>query len=119
MPLPMTPPSRSSESTLLHREWLSCSLSVTYFVLHYVSIYNATMQAWIPFELWPAQTKVLAAMQTESKLVILKARQLGLSWLSLAYALHVLIFQSPSTVLLFSLKEGEAVELLRRLRQMY
>ena len=54
-----------------------------------------------------------------SKLVVLKARQLGLSWLSLAYALWLLTFHAPATVLLFSLKEDEAVELLNRLKGMY
>ena len=42
-----------------------------------------------------------------------------MSWLCLAYALWILLFQSPSTVLLFSLREIEAVELLVRLKGMY
>ena len=54
-----------------------------------------------------------------SKLVVLKARQLGISWLSLAYALWLMLFRAPSTVLLFSLREAEAKELLWRLRGMY
>jgi hypothetical protein len=52
-------------------------------------------------------------------LVVLKARQLGISWLCLAYALWLLIYQAPATVLLFSLREAEAVDLLERLRGMY
>ena len=51
--------------------------------------------------------------------MILKARQLGLSWLALAYALWKLVFGAPATVLLFSLREDEAVELLGRLKGMY
>ena len=51
--------------------------------------------------------------------VVLKARQLGLSWLCMAYALWLLLTQAPATVLLFSQREAEAVELLGRLRGMY
>jgi hypothetical protein len=58
-------------------------------------------------------------MANERLLVILKARQLGLSWLCLAYALWLLIYHAPATILLFSLREAEAVELLQRLRGMY
>jgi hypothetical protein len=44
--------------------------------------------------------------------VILKARQLGLSWLVLAYALWLMLFHPAVTVLLFSKRDDEAVELL-------
>lgn len=100
-------------------EWLRCSLDVAYFTTRYVQIYNATAQAWLPFELWPAQWTALRTIAAERLLVILKARQLGLSWLVLAYALWLMLVQAPSTVLLFSLREAEAVELLARLREMY
>jgi hypothetical protein len=100
-------------------EWLKCKRSVGYFVLFYVWIYNATLKDWIRFELWPAQIVTLGRMADERLLVLLKARQLGMSWLCLAYALHVLLFQSPATVLLFSMREAEAVELLARLKEMH
>lgn len=100
-------------------EWLMCSESIAYFVLSYVYIYNATAQSWMRFELWPAQRTTLAQMVGERMLVMLKARQLGISWLCLAYALWLLLFQAPSTVLLFSLREAEAVELLNRLKEMF
>lgn len=100
-------------------EWLKCEQSIGYFVLAYVYIYNATVQAWVRFELWPAQRSTLTQMVDERMVVMLKARQLGISWLCLAYALWLLIFQAPSTVLLFSLREAEAIELLNRLKEMF
>jgi len=100
-------------------DFLMCAASPAYFVASHVWIYNATDSAWMRFALWPAQVETLGVMGDSSKLVVLKARQLGLSWLSLAYALWLLIFRAPATVLLFSQKEDEAVELLNRLRGMY
>ncbi len=100
-------------------EWLKCSRDVVYFTRRYVHIYDATRQAWLPFALWSAQEEALRRMANERLLVVLKARQLGLSWLCLAYALWVLLYQAPATVLLFSLRETEAVELLLRMQEMH
>jgi hypothetical protein len=58
-------------------------------------------------------------MAASRKLVILKARQLGISWLCLSYGLWLMLFQAPATVLLYSLREEESKELLWRLRGMY
>lgn len=102
-----------------YEEWIKCTADVNYFALRYGWLYNATEQAWLPFRLWPAQETTLQRMANERMLVVLKARQLGISWLCLVYALWLLIFAAPATVLLFSLREAEAKELLERLRGMY
>jgi hypothetical protein len=103
----------------IQSEWLKCCADVGYFASRYGWLYNATAQAWLPFHLWPAQARTLRQMADERLLVMLKARQLGISWLCLAYALWLLIYQAPATILLFSLREAEAVELLGRLKEMY
>jgi len=52
--------------------------------------------------------------------VVLKARQLGLSWLALAYYLHRILFRPAYTLLIFSQRETEAIDLLDfRLKGMY
>jgi hypothetical protein len=100
-------------------EWQRCKDDRAYFVEHYVQIYNATIRRWVPFTLWPAQIDVLAALPTRQKVCLLKARQLGMTWLVLAYGLHQLIFDPIATVLLFSKRDDEAMELIRRLKGMY
>ena len=99
--------------------FLCSTLHPAWFARRYVQIYDATQCRWRPFTLWPAQASVLARMKAERKLVVLKARQLGISWLSLAYALWLLVCRPPAAVLLFSLRESEAKELLWRLAGMY
>ena len=100
-------------------EWLRCRQDVGYFAERYGWLYDATVQEWLPFYPWASQRQALRLMEAERLLVVLKARQLGLSWLALVYALHRMIFESPATVLLFSVREAEAIELLDRLREMY
>lgn len=89
------------------------------FVESFVSIDSPEKGGWIPFELWESQRDALAQMHAAQKVVILKARQLGLTWLSLSYALWLMTLHAPATVLLFSLREKESIELLRRLRLMH
>ena len=92
-------------------EVTSCLLSPRHFT-RYVQIDSPPERAWIPFELWDAQGRTLDSIAQHRLLVILKARQLGLTWLVIAYALHQMIFNAPATVLLFSRRDDEAVHLL-------
>ena len=110
---------RRESAAELRREWLKCSAAVEYFVEEYVWIESPEARAWVPFALWPAQREALATMACSRRLVVLKARQLGLSWLAVSYALWLMIFRPPAVVLLFSLREVEAQQLLKRLRALY
>lgn len=74
---------------------------------------------WIPLRLWPAQVDLLGQMKQHKRLLVLKARQLGMTWLALVRVLHELVFVPGSKALLLSLRETEAVAALRRLAGMY
>jgi hypothetical protein len=101
-------------------ELLACAEDPGYFLNHYVFIYHATLGEWIPFRLWNAQLTTLDTIRDNLLVVILKARQLGLSWLVLGFALWLMLFHPAATVLLFSRRDDEAVDLLKnRLRGMY
>lgn len=102
-------------------EWLKCSRSVIYFVDTYCQIYDATQSKWIPFKLWPAQVNVLNTLARDRLVIVLKARQLGLTWLCLCYVLWRAIFHPIFTGLAFSRRETEAKYLLspERLRGIY
>lgn len=113
--------STPAAATQTRNEWLKCSASCAYFVHTYCQIYDATSSAWIPFHLWPSQIDVLDALQNNRLNVILKARQLGMTWLVLCYILWKMLFRPVFTALLFSRRETEAIYLLgqQRLRGIY
>lgn len=118
----MTPPEQL-------KELRKCARSAAYFIIHFVRIemqvgggpLRAEQQRteWRPFAMWPQQLALLQAVATSPKVAVLKARQLGITWLVLAYALWLMLFRRGSTVMLFSRSDVEAKELLRRLRQMH
>lgn len=94
------------------------------FIHEKVVIDNAQAEAddpvaTMPFHLWPAQSDLLHAMVAEKLLLILKARQLGISWLACAYALWLCLFHPGKLVLMFSIGQLEANEMLRRVSVMY
>ena len=68
-----------------------------------------------PFNLWPMQKEAILSIESHRKNCILKARQLGFSWLTIAYASKKVLTQCGRTVIALSRSESEAAELVRRL----
>lgn len=71
------------------------------------------------FRLWPAQVALLWTLLTNRLVLILKARQLGITWICCWYALWLCLFHPGKVVLLFSRRQDEANEMLRRVRVLY
>jgi hypothetical protein len=102
------------------KEIRKCRKSPAYFLYTYGQIYDAPTGDWVPFHLWPAQITTLQTLVEHRLTVLLNSRQLGLTWLVLGFALWLMLFWPAATVLLFSRRDDEAVDLLgTRLRGMY
>lgn len=102
-------------------EILKCKKSCARFIRRWVYIedkdeaLDGGAGVVIKFILWPLQLTALAAILAKRLLVILKARQLGLTWLALSYAAWRMLFFPGYTVAGVSRTEGEAKELVRRI----
>ncbi len=70
----------------------------------------------IPFEDWPHLLRLLEIFSEHRDVIILKARQLGVSWLVAAYGLWTTLFFESARVLMLSQGEDEATELLDKSR---
>lgn len=93
-----------------------CRGHPAYFVQQYVHIEDKDAPGLIvPFKLWPGQRAALEAFAAHRLNVVLKARQLGLTWLALAEAARLLALAPGRTVVGLSRSEEEAKELARRL----
>jgi hypothetical protein len=69
----------------------------------------------IKFILWKLQLQALIAILSNRLLILLKARQLGCTWLALSYAVWRMVFFPGFTVAGVSKTEKEAKELIRRI----
>lgn len=113
---------RPDELTAERAESLGkCYQNYVYFITRYCKIYDSIQSDWIPFQLWESQKKVLYDIHHNQLTVILKARQLGISWLSLSYALWTVLFRPIAAVSIFSRRDTESMYLLGkdRLRGIY
>ena len=82
---------------------------------------RADLQAGeLQFELWPHLVRRARAWQSRrSHEIVLKGRQLGLSWLAAAYALWTALRQASAKVLLISQTDDDAKELMRKVEYIY
>lgn len=101
-----------------------CADDKIYFIKNFVQIYstaNIDAGEWIKFDLWNEQIEVIEIIENNQKIIILKARQVGLTWLVLAIALWLMLFRPIATILVYSARDTEAIYLLSddRLRGMY
>lgn len=84
------------------------------FIERMVKIEDKTENCIVAFKLWKEQKEAVRAFHENKKTVVLKARQLGFSWLSLSYAVSQMIAKPGFMVLCFSQGEKEAKEMIRR-----
>lgn len=93
-----------------------CREDVAYYVRKYCVYEDKDAEELIqPFNMWKEQEDTLLSIQQHRLNVILKARQLGISWLVISYASWIMRMKSGRTVIGLSRSEDEAAELVRRL----
>lgn len=98
------------------REKIRCQKSPAYFVEHYVKI---KAKGYVNFRMWPDQVKALNQISFNRFIAILKARQIGMTTLVAAWAVHSGLFTPGFVTLLFSKGHLEAKKLLRRIRLIF
>ena len=93
-----------------------CRTHIEYFIREYghIEVKKTNAELVQPFKLWPKQTEALHSICDNRLNIILKARQLGLSWLVCHIAAHLLLTRNGRLVIALSRSEEEAKELIRR-----
>ena len=105
---------------ILRRAWESeiayCRDHVEYFVDTYGHIEDKdSAEVIVPFHMWKEQREALQSMHEHRLNIILKARQLGITWLALNYAAWMLVTAQGCTVVALSKTEEDGKELIRRI----
>lgn len=73
----------------------------------------------IDLQLWPHIKEMVATVLTKVLAVVLKSRQIGISWFLSAYDLWYAMSHQGATVMIFSKGEIEAIEKLAKCRRIY
>lgn len=94
----------------------ACRKDPVYFCETYCHIEDKDAAELIqPFTLWDGQKKALRVFASERLVCVLKARQLGFTWLALAECARLLGLNTGRTAIGLSKSEDDAAELVRRL----
>lgn len=105
---------------ILRRAWENevayCKDHIEYFVDQYGHIEDKDSTEIIqPFRMWKEQREALRSMYDHRLNIVLKARQLGITWLALHVAAHMMLTMQGSTVVALSKTEEDGKELIRRI----
>ena len=94
-----------------------CATDIVYFIDtygHFEQKNDPTKDLIQPFRMWREQREAAKSIESHRWNIILKARQLGFTWLALHFA-AITVLQKGTTVIGLSRTEEEAKELVRRL----
>jgi len=103
---------------IIAEEYKKCAKDLVYFFKKYVYIQHPQLGK-IKFNLYPFQEKVLSELYGYDYSIILKSRQLGISTLTAAMALHMMIFNRDKNILVIATKQTTAKNLVTKVRYAY
>ena len=108
-------PDQPSYQEIVKQEYKKCLASPVYFMKKYVKIQHQ-LRGTILFNLYPFQEEVMKAFHDFDFNIILKSRQMGISTLVAAYSLWLMIFNKDKNILVISLKQDVAKEIITKVR---
>ncbi|MED9905278.1 MAG: hypothetical protein UFG06_14000 [Lachnospiraceae bacterium] len=92
-----------------------CRVDIIYYIEEYGHIEDKEATELIqPFKMWDMQKEACKSIMEHKKNAILKARQLGITWLVLHIACWLFHLNTGRTVIALSRSEDEAAEMVRR-----
>ena len=85
------------------------------FIEMFVNIEDKDLLIPILFKLWEGQKRTVNTFILNRLIIVLKARQLGLTWLALAYSAWKMVYCPGYTITALSKREDDSKELTRRM----
>jgi len=111
-------PTELKEKTVIEQvcEYIDTKDPLKFF--EHVKILDATTNEVIRYEMWPHLVEFIKAIFEHSQVIVLKSKQIGVSWTLAAIALWW-CYKTGGNVIMISKGENEATELLRKARFIY
>lgn len=92
-------------------EYAKCATNEWYWMCNYVKIVDRRTGQIIPFQPWEHLRIAWETYRSNTRIVILKARQVGMSWFWAAIALHRGLFKEYSNTIMLSINQEKAGDL--------
>lgn len=101
------------------KEIVKCRKKPTHFVNEYIYFYDSQEHTTLDLNLWDFQEDYVENFYSDRFKLILKSRQLGITTVNLALALHETIFFKNTRILIIAQTEADATNLLDNIKFMY
>ena len=101
----------------IRKEVLKCGKDPVYFINNYTRIAHP-IDGLIPFKTYDYQSDLIKAFNDHRFTVILKARQLGISTITAAYVIWMMLFHRDKNVLVMATKYTTASNLVKKVKHM-
>lgn len=102
----------------IRQELIKCKQDPVYFMKKYYTIQHPT-KGRMTFNLFPFQEKVLRLLQRHDYSIINKSRQLGISTLTSAFSLWMMLFEQDRNVLVLATTQATAKNMVTKVRFAY
>ena len=99
--------SKGQLKEVIKKEYVKCANDPVYFLKKYCVVQHP-IKGKIPFNLYPFQEDTISDFVTSRFNIILKARQLGISTISAAYVVWMMLFHREKNVLVIATKFSTA-----------
>jgi len=109
---------RASIGDAIKQELIRCKQDPVYFMKKYYTIQHPT-KGRMTFNLYPFQEKVLYLLQKHDYTVINKSRQLGISTLTSAFSLWMMLFEQDKNILVLATTQATAKNMVTKVRFAY
>ena len=100
---------------VIKEEYKKCLVDPIYFMKKYVKIQHP-IRGTVNFDLYPFQEEALTELVEHDFNIILKSRQMGISTLTAAYSLWLMVFHKDKNVLCISINQETSKEIVTRVR---
>jgi phage terminase large subunit-like protein len=110
--------SQLSISDAIKQELIKCKQDPAYFMKKYYTIQHPT-KGRMTFNLFPFQEKSLKLFQRFDYCIINKSRQLGISTLTSAFALWMMLFEQDKNILVLATTQATAKNMVTKVRFAY
>ena len=97
------------------QEILKCGKDPVYFINNYAKI-SHPIEGLIPFNMYDYQEDLVQNFNDHRFTVILKARQLGISTITGAYMVWMMLFHRDKNILVMATKFGTAANLVKKVK---
>ena len=110
--------SQPSINDAIKQELIKCKQDAVYFMKKYYTIQHPT-KGRMTFNLYPFQEKTLRLLQRYDYTIINKSRQLGISTLTSAFALWMMLFEQDKNILVLATTQATAKNMVTKVRFAY